>query len=59
MKPRPSADHAESMAERERVIERVTERVTAQILRDGVDPEHLTLDQAWGYFCFNPDWGKP
>lgn len=36
--------------------EYIIAKVEAQIRADGLDPEHLTLDQAWGYFCFNPDW---
>jgi hypothetical protein len=47
--------HKHATAERERMIK----RITAQMLKDGVDPERLTLEQAWGYFCFNPDWDRP
>lgn len=33
-------------------------KIHAQIVRDGIDPTNLTLDQAWSYFCFNVHWDE-
>lgn len=40
------------------VRERMLAKIDAQIRRAGLDPDKLTLDQAWSFFCFNPDWDK-
>jgi hypothetical protein len=39
-------------------VEALTILITAQMRADGVDPEHLTLDQGWSYWCDNAGWAE-
>jgi hypothetical protein len=54
----PSTNGCNSCAaeERESRQQRMQAKIHAQMLRDGLNPERLTLDQAWSYFCFNVEW---
>jgi hypothetical protein len=51
----PATNGCEACAVEQRKAQRdeLVAKIHAQMIRDGVDPEHLTLDQAWSYFCFN------